>query len=153
MRLSPNSGKTDCHLIDIVDSKSRVDGVVSTPTLFGLDPNVVINGSYGQHSSGQSYSSSWCLDAPLVDLERRANATKQPDLAHESHIDLISDPTHITYIDYDDPFALVHGASGAPHVYKSSPFEWVGCGGDIYVLECLGKGYVRVEPNEVSGKF
>ena len=38
MRLSPNTGKADCRIIDIVDSQERVAGVVSIPTLFGLDP-------------------------------------------------------------------------------------------------------------------
>ena len=38
MRLSPHTGKEDCHIVDFVDSLNRVDGVMSTPTLFGLDP-------------------------------------------------------------------------------------------------------------------
>lgn len=38
MRLSPDTGKEDCRIIDFVDSSTRVSGVVSTPTLFGLDP-------------------------------------------------------------------------------------------------------------------
>jgi hypothetical protein len=38
MRLSPGTGKKDCRIIDFVDSLSRVEGVVSIPNLFGLDP-------------------------------------------------------------------------------------------------------------------
>jgi ATP-dependent helicase IRC3 len=30
-------------------------------------------------------------------------------------------------------------------VAKLSPNAWVGCGNDIYILECLGKGYIRIE--------
>jgi len=59
--------------------------------------------------------------------------------------DDIPDPKYITYIDYQNPFALVDGYSGAPHVAKLSPNSWVGCGNDVYVLECLGKGYIRIE--------
>ena len=44
MRLSPETGKKDCHIIDFVDSTNRVPGVVSVPTLFGLDPSEVIDG-------------------------------------------------------------------------------------------------------------
>jgi len=45
MRLSPDTGKEDCRIIDLVDSTIRVSGVVSTPTLFGLDPGEMdING-------------------------------------------------------------------------------------------------------------
>lgn len=48
MRLSPNTGKTDCRIIDFVDSTSRVSGVVAVPTLFGLDPaSVDIEGEVG----------------------------------------------------------------------------------------------------------
>ena len=46
MRLSPQTGKTDCHIIDFVDSTSRVSGVVCTPTLFGLDPDEAIEGIF-----------------------------------------------------------------------------------------------------------
>jgi len=42
---------------------------------------------------------------------------------------------------------MVDSFSGAPHVTRLSPNAWVGCGSDIYVLECLGKGYIRIEPN------
>lgn len=38
MRLSPETGKEDCHIIDYVDTVNRVAGVMSVPTLLGLDP-------------------------------------------------------------------------------------------------------------------
>lgn len=45
MRLSPDTGKKDCRIIDFVDSANRVAGIMSTPTLFGLDPaDLVIEG-------------------------------------------------------------------------------------------------------------
>jgi len=40
MRLSP--GKKDCHVIDMVGSV-KTHGVVTTPTLFGLDPSEVVS--------------------------------------------------------------------------------------------------------------
>ena len=43
MRLSPQTGKTDCHIIDFVDSTSRISGIVTSPTLFGLDPDEVFD--------------------------------------------------------------------------------------------------------------
>ena len=45
MRLSPGTGKQDCHVIDFVDSMKRVVGVVSVPTLLGLDPTTVVDGT------------------------------------------------------------------------------------------------------------
>jgi ATP-dependent helicase IRC3 len=45
MRQSPGTGKENCRIIDFVDTTNRVAGVVSTPTLFGLDPSEVIDGT------------------------------------------------------------------------------------------------------------
>jgi ATP-dependent helicase IRC3 len=36
LRLSPESGKKDCLIVDVVDSVGRANGMVVSPTLFGL---------------------------------------------------------------------------------------------------------------------
>lgn len=36
--LRNHPGKVDCRIIDLVDNVTNVDGLVSAPTLFGLDP-------------------------------------------------------------------------------------------------------------------
>ncbi|RPB05310.1 P-loop containing nucleoside triphosphate hydrolase protein [Choiromyces venosus 120613-1] len=41
LRKSENTGKTDCHIIDMVTNLSH--GIVTTPTLFGLDPDMLVN--------------------------------------------------------------------------------------------------------------
>ncbi|PUU78931.1 hypothetical protein B9Z19DRAFT_1125964 [Tuber borchii] len=41
LRKLENTGETDCHIIDMVANLSH--GVVTTPTLFGLDPDMVVN--------------------------------------------------------------------------------------------------------------
>lgn len=46
MRQSPASGKVDCRIIDFVDSTSRISGIVSIPTLLGLDPSEIVDGQY-----------------------------------------------------------------------------------------------------------
>jgi ATP-dependent helicase IRC3 len=62
----------------------------------------------------------------------------------------LPDPKTVTYIDYDNPFVLAdQNAGNLPHIMQLSPNAWVDCGEDIYVLECFGKGHVRIEP--VSG--
>ncbi|KAJ7786259.1 P-loop containing nucleoside triphosphate hydrolase protein, partial [Mycena metata] len=126
MRLSPNTGKEDCRIIDFVDSTSRVSGIVSVPTLFGLDPDTVS-----------------IDDETTESLEKRAAEA----MALDSR-DIIPEPRSVTYKDYDDPFSLLSQGSGAPQIAKISKHAWVGCGGDVYVLECLGKGHVRIEPVE-----
>jgi hypothetical protein len=47
MRLSPDTGKQDCHVIDFVDSTNRVIGLVNAPTLLGLDPEAALDGAFG----------------------------------------------------------------------------------------------------------
>ncbi|KAH7916425.1 P-loop containing nucleoside triphosphate hydrolase protein [Hygrophoropsis aurantiaca] len=132
MRQSPVTGKVDCHVIDFVDSTNRVAGIVSVPTLFGLDPSEVID------------------DETIEELEQRADTAISMDLdkgnAQLDSSNEIPDPKSITYLDYENPFAFVDQCSGAPHISKLSPNAWVGCGNDLYILECLGKGYIRIEP-------
>ena len=87
------------------------------------------------------------------DLEKRADAQIALDGAQLSMdtADDIPDPTTVTYIDFENPFSLVNEASGVPpHIAQLSRNSWVGCGDDIYVLECLGKGHVRIEPVDVT---
>ncbi|EKM61106.1 uncharacterized protein PHACADRAFT_156288 [Phanerochaete carnosa HHB-10118-sp] len=131
MRLSPDTGKKDCHIIDFVDSANRVAGVVSVPTLFGLDPSEIIDG------------------ASIETLEERVDKIASIDLddlvTEPDTYDDVPEPKSITYIDYDNPFSFVEQSYGTTHIQKLSHCAWVGCGGDVYVLECLGKGYVRVE--------
>lgn len=45
MRLSPETGKEDCQIVDFVDIAGRSPGLVSTPTLFGLDPSEIVDGN------------------------------------------------------------------------------------------------------------
>lgn len=76
-------------------------------------------------------------------LEKR---TAETILSHS--VTHVPAPKSVTYTDYEDPFSMVNESSGAPHISKLSQYAWVGCGGDIYVLECLGKGHLRIEPVE-----
>ncbi|KAI5836220.1 P-loop containing nucleoside triphosphate hydrolase protein [Schizophyllum commune Tattone D] len=137
MRLSPKTGKTDCHIIDFVDTQTRVQGVMSTPTLFGLDPNEVIEG---------------VLYADLKSLEERAaeNDGLPRSLASSDGDDLpqvvedVEEPESITFRDHENPFSTVHGATGDPHIAALSRYAWVSCGNDVYVLECMGHGHIRI---------
>jgi len=45
MRLSPETGKKDCQIIDFVDIADRAPGLVSSPVLFGLDPSETVDGN------------------------------------------------------------------------------------------------------------
>ncbi len=137
MRLSPQTGKTDCHIIDFVDSTSRIPGIVTIPTLFGLDPDE--SSMVREFSVAYTDLLNVVPEESAEDLESRAEAAVEGDesFGPSQIIDDIPDPKSVTYIDYDNPFALVQDTSGAPHIAKLSTYAWVGCGDDIYVLECL----------------
>ena len=50
----------------------------------------------------------------------------------------------ITYTDEDDPFALASDQK-ISHINAMSGFQWVSCGNGIFVVELVGKGYIRIE--------
>ena len=58
----------------------------------------------------------------------------------------VPEPDAVTYVDHDNLASLAADTSGAPHIRQLSHNSWVGCGEDIYVLECMGKGHLRIEP-------
>lgn len=61
------------------------------------------------------------------------------------------DPKSVTYVDYDSPFALFNKSIEASlHMVQLSKNAWVDCGEGIYVLECLGKGHIRIESVSAS---
>ncbi|KAG6842252.1 hypothetical protein C0991_000222 [Blastosporella zonata] len=128
MRLSPGTGKQDCRIIDFVDSTTRVAGVVSTPTLFGLSPDE-------------------------IDIEDETTETLERRIAEaiaSSDADNVPKPISVTYTEYEDPFSLVGDSSGVPNIAALSKYAWVACGGDVFVLECMGNGYIRVELTDNS---
>ena len=56
-------------------------------------------------------------------------------------------PESVTYVDYENPFAFIGECCGTtPIIHQISPLSWVSVGGGIYVLECIGAGFIRVEP-------
>lgn len=80
----------------------------------------------------------------MEELERQAQEAKE-DQATISKLD-VPEPSSVTYIDYDNPWSLINDASGDPHISRLSQNAWVACGGDNYVLECLGRGYIKISP-------
>jgi ATP-dependent helicase IRC3 len=82
---------------------------------------------------------------PLIDetpesLEKKVKEQKRSVDALE-----ISKPKSVVYTDHDDPFVTVDGGDKPAHIYSLSPLAWVPCGDNIYVLELLKKGYIRIE--------
>ncbi|KAG8864213.1 hypothetical protein FRB96_006034 [Tulasnella sp. 330] len=115
MRLFPKTGKKDCRIINLVDSLERVGNIVNAPILLGLKPDEVIDDEDGANEGAGGRP-----------LKEKAS---------------VSPPKSMTYFDYDNPFSLATDASGSPLLSRMSPFAWVKCGLNGWVLDCLRQGY------------
>ena len=92
------------------------------------------------------------VDESLESLRERAqeqeNAATEEPIAGDANDPLeVPSPESVTYVDYDNPFAFIGDCCGTTQIiHKLSPLAWVSVGGEIYILECLGAGFIRVEP-------
>ncbi|GAA5954131.1 hypothetical protein JCM21900_002899 [Sporobolomyces salmonicolor] len=126
LRVSPQTGKTNCLLIDLVGNSAM--GVVCTPTLFGIDPDEAIEGKTSME---------------LKELGDEAAAKK------EAHA-LSSVRRHaFQYRDYQSAFEFVslhkkEGGAVAVPIDTLSKLAWVGCTDSKWVLELLGQGHVKI---------
>ncbi|KAK7892910.1 putative ATP-dependent helicase IRC3 [Exophiala xenobiotica] len=121
MRLYP--GKKDCHVIDMVASLET--GIVTVPTLFGLDPSEMVKGAR--------------LD-DMKDLKNQRNKEAgasvsqiapglRPDITGDHRLDF----TH-----YDSVHDLIEDTSGERHVRAMSPNAWVQVDSQKYILAAKG---------------
>lgn len=132
MRLS--KGKENCHVIDMVAALST--GVVSTPTLFGLDPAEVVDNADTK---------------TLSELKER----KESEAQREQETAIVATktaaarlPGAISFTDYDSVHDLIADSSGDQYIRNLSPYAWVGVGEGKYVLATNSGNYLLIEPSE-----
>lgn len=138
MRLHPD--KKDCHVIDMVASLET--GIVTTPTLFGLDPSELVNGAKVQD---------------LKDLKERKEAEglrnqlsgkQQSDSASLSR----SMSRTVTFTDYESVFDLIEDMAGERHIRALSPHAWVCVAQDRYVLTNSSGAHIKLERSEETNE-
>ncbi|KAI0111818.1 P-loop containing nucleoside triphosphate hydrolase protein [Daldinia grandis] len=117
MRLHPD--KTDCHIIDMVSSLTI--GIVTTPTLFGLDPSELVE------------------KATVKDLQRLKDSKETVD---------VNISRNINFVEYDSVFDLIADTSGERHIRAISPNAWVQVRPNKWVLCGPGGNYIRLEKGE-----
>ncbi|KAG8820411.1 hypothetical protein FRC17_010158 [Serendipita sp. 399] len=137
MRLSP--GKEDCHIIDFVDSRGRVAGTFSTPTLLGLDPSEIMPGML-LFDRGATLEE---LMKKKEDLAAAADKT-----AHVSPDIPQANIRSVTYTEHD-PFSWQSHQLKEKHIKELSAFAWVPSHRS-YILETLGKGTLKLESLKAS---
>lgn len=132
MRQSHSTGKEDCHIIDFVDSRGRVAGMFSTPSLFGLHPNEIL--------PGESLSE-------LLEKRDKNKEAEKSELVED-----IPDISSVSFVEHEDAIAMRDEMSRNSHIRKLSRYDWVTCG-DTQILECLGRGRLRINRKVDEGNF
>ena len=127
MRLHP--GKKNCHIIDMVASLET--GIVTTPTLFGLDPSELVD------------------EARVEDMRELKDQKEEEDLRQLNlkTTKPTSVPRNITFTDYDSVFDLIQDTSEDQHIRAMSPHAWVCVSQDKYILANSNGSYLRLEKN------
>ncbi|KAI1805225.1 P-loop containing nucleoside triphosphate hydrolase protein [Daldinia bambusicola] len=118
MRLHPD--KKDCHIIDMVSSLSI--GIVTTPTLFGLDPSELVE------------------KASPSDLQRLKSNRETAEVKIKRKI---------TFVEYDSVFDLIADTSGERHIRAISSHAWVQVTPNRWILSGPNGTYIRLE-KEIS---
>lgn len=138
MRL--HASKKDCHVIDMVSSLET--GIVTVPTLFGLDPGELLTG------------------ATVDQLKTIQERKKAEDFRHQQVYDYDgapletpqSLPAKVTFTEYESVFDLISDTSGEKHIAALSRHNWVAVGPNKYVLPSDCGSYLRLE-KDANGPF
>ncbi|KAF9115980.1 hypothetical protein BGX27_005417 [Mortierella sp. AM989] len=150
MRLYP--GKEDCLILDFVDIV-KGEGLVTLPTLLGLDANSVL---------GKTATINNQEDVDAVRNEEIA-AIKAEDSSQEfpeeTDVEETVDPltgikiARIRVLEYDNPYQLIGDCSGVPkRVWNMSNNAWVNVGSDTLVLQCR-KTTFKIEKSSTDGLY
>jgi ATP-dependent helicase IRC3 len=132
MRLHP--GKTNCHIIDMVSSLAT--GIVTTPTLFGLDPSQLVK--------------EVSVDAMKSLKDRREAEKVREDVGVEVNPALsdAKDGRNVTFVEYDSVMDLISDTSGEKHIRSISRNAWVQVGPHKYILSGPEGTFIRLEKAE-----
>lgn len=122
------AGKKDCHIIDMVASLAT--GVLSTPTLFGLHPDEVLE------NSGIKEITEAREESPQA--EQLVGPESTPD-----------DSTSLKFTKYDSIYDLLNDLRSEKHIRSLSPNAWVNLGDDRYLLS-ESSGWLTLEKEKDS---
>ena len=126
LRLFP--GKKDCHVIDMVASLAT--GVLSTPTLFGLDPDEVLENA--------------SMDE-IKETKEKAESEPKPEISEP--YDGSDNDLKLQFTTYDSVYDLLGDMQSERHIRSFSPHNWVRVGDDRYMLTDIS-GWLTIEKED-----
>lgn len=134
MRL--HKGKENCHIIDMVAALST--GVVSTPTLFGLDPAEIVE-------KADTKALTELKERKETEKQRQQEtaALKQRTLSKKL-------PGTISFTDYDSVHDLIADTSGDQYIRNLSQYAWVNAGEGKFILTTNSGNYIIIEPSDTA---
>lgn len=134
MRL--HKSKENCHVMDMVSSLET--GIVTVPTLFGLDP-------------GELVSNATIKDLNSIQERKEAENTRHQQVYEGAPIPIPDGPPQkVVFTEYDSVFDLISDTSGERHINTLSYNAWVQVGPNRYVLSGDGGAYIRLEKDSAE---
>ncbi|KAL1964405.1 hypothetical protein VTN77DRAFT_6963 [Rasamsonia byssochlamydoides] len=128
LRLFP--GKKDCHIIDMVATLRT--GVISTPTLFGLDPDEVLNKASAKQLKAMRDGSA--AEGRLADISDSGPLLGEEDI-------------NVTFTKYDSIFDFLNDSKSEQHIRSLSSNAWVRVDQHRYVL-CDKSGWLTIDKDD-----
>lgn len=131
MRLHP--GKKNCHIIDFVASLET--GIVTTPTLFGLDPEELVDEAGTEDMKNRR------------ERREREERVKQGLDASQRNVAPVGSSNslgNVVFTDYSLIDDLIDDTSGERHIRVLSPYAWVQVDSNRFVLSTQGGDYLQL---------
>ncbi|KAH2319259.1 hypothetical protein KXV92_001793 [Aspergillus fumigatus] len=137
LRLYP--GKEDCHIIDMVATLNT--GVLSTPTLFGLHPDEILQNAKAKDLRDMPLEKTTTGTGTALAGEETEEPPPTPD-------DL---DVNLTFTKYDTIYDLIADLKSEKHIRSLSPHVWVRVGDHRYVLSDAS-GWLTIDKEEDTSR-
>ncbi|KAI4723195.1 DEAD/DEAH box helicase-like protein [Aureobasidium sp. EXF-10727] len=140
LRLHP--GKEGCHVIDMVASLET--GIVTSPTLFGLDPSELVD-----HADVASMTSTR-EKREREKLREEEASSAMGQISAISPGDMKSMAGNITFTHYDSVNDLVEDTRGDVYIRQISQFAWVQIDTDRFILSSGGGDTLKIHRDDTT---
>ncbi|EMS24929.1 UvrABC complex, subunit B [Rhodotorula toruloides NP11] len=154
LRLSPHTDKKDCLIIDLLGSAERSGGMMCTPTLFGLDPDTEIIGKSTEELEE--------MDKEEEEGEEKEEEEKSPvrrlhSIQYQHFttafdlVEHLANPRDPKTGENVTPEMRRWTGEGGNSVARLSRNAWVGCGNNVFILQLMNSGWVKMSPHPEHG--